>query len=127
MVKRKKIFEIKNAKKSFGKTEVLKDISVSVENGDVFSDNWAVRLRENQHCSGAQHYLKKLDGGEMRYTRDLQVTKNDENGNAVYAHKAALKRPVHIFGLVFQNFNLFPSLLCVKEYYGRTFTCTKAG
>ena len=34
---KEKIFEIKNAKKSFGKTEVLKDISVSVENGDVLA------------------------------------------------------------------------------------------
>ena len=92
---KEKIFEIKNAKKSFGKTEVLKDISVSVENGDVLAiigpsgSGKSTLLR----CATL---LEKLDGGEMRY-QDLQVTKNDENGNAVY------------------------------EYYGRTFTCTKAG
>ena len=85
---KEKIFEIKNAKKSFGKTEVLKDISVSVENGDVLAiigpsgSGKSTLLR----CATL---LEKLDGGEMRY-QDLQVTKNDENGNAVYADKAAL-------------------------------------
>ena len=75
---KEKIFEIKNAKKSFGKTEVLKDISVSVENGDVLAiigpsgSGKSTLLR----CATL---LEKLDGGEMRY-QDLQVTKNDENG-----------------------------------------------
>ena len=87
---KEKIFEIRNAKKSFGKTEVLKDISVSVENGDVLAiigpsgSGKSTLLR----CATL---LEKLDGGEMRY-QDLQVTKNDENGNAVYADKAALKK-----------------------------------
>ena len=54
---KEKIFEIKNAKKSFGKTEVLKDISVSVENGDVLAII-GPSGSGNQHCSGAQHYLK---------------------------------------------------------------------
>ncbi len=73
---KEKIFEIKNAKKSFGKTEVLKDISVSVENGDVLAiigpsgSGKSTLLR----CATL---LEKLDGGEMRY-QDLQVTKNDE-------------------------------------------------
>lgn len=70
---KEKIFEIKNAKKSFGKTEVLKDISVSVENGDVLAiigpsgSGKSTLLR----CATL---LEKLDGGEMRY-QDLQVTK----------------------------------------------------
>lgn len=92
---KEKIFEIKNAKKSFGKTEVLKDISVSVENGDVLAiigpsgSGKSTLLR----CATL---LEKLDGGEMRY-QDLQVTKNDENGNAVYADKAAFKKGPFIF------------------------------
>ena len=110
---KEKIFEIKNAKKSFGKTEVLKDISVSVENGDVLAiigpsgSGKSTLLR----CATL---LEKLDGGEMRY-QDLQVTKNDENGNAVYADKAALKKARSYFGLVFQNFNLFPHYSVLKN------------
>lgn len=110
---KEKIFEIKNAKKSFGKTEVLKDISVSVENGDVLAiigpsgSGKSTLLR----CATL---LEKLDGGEMRY-QDLHVTKNDENGNAVYADKAALKKARSYFGLVFQNFNLFPHYSVLKN------------
>lgn len=110
---KEKIFEIKNAKKSFGKTEVLKDISVSVENGDVLAiigpsgSGKSTLLR----CAAL---LEKLDGGEMSY-QDLQVTKNDENGNAVYADKAALKKARSYFGLVFQNFNLFPHYSVLKN------------
>lgn len=110
---KQKIFEIKNAKKSFGKTEVLKDISVSVENGDVLAiigpsgSGKSTLLR----CATL---LEKLDGGEMSY-QNLQVSKNDENGSAVYADKTALKKARSYFGLVFQNFNLFPHYSVLKN------------
>lgn len=109
---KEKIFEIKNAKKSFGKTEVLKDISVSVENGDVLAiigpsgSGKSTLLR----CATL---LEKLDGGEE--IPGFASDKNDENGNAVYADKAALKKARSYFGLVFQNFNLFPHYSVLKN------------
>ena len=40
------ILEIKNLKKSYGKNEVLKDISLSVKKGEVISNYWFFRFRE---------------------------------------------------------------------------------
>jgi ABC-type histidine transport system ATPase subunit len=43
------VFEIKNARKSFGDLEVLKDISVSVEKGEIVSFyEWAVEMAEKE-------------------------------------------------------------------------------
>ena len=75
------LLEINHMKKSFGEVEVLKDISMKVEEGEVFGiigpsgSGKSTLLR----CATG---LETPDSGEIHY-----------NGT---------------FGLVFQNFNLFP-------------------
>ena len=77
------ILEMKNIEKSFGEIEVLKDISVSVNAGEIVSvigpsgSGKSTLLR----CATG---LETIDSGEINY---------QEGAN---------------FGLVFQNFNLFP-------------------
>ena len=79
------ILEMNNIKKSFGQLEVLKDISVSVDKGEIVSvigpsgSGKSTLLR----CATG---LETIDSGEIKY---------EENAT---------------FGLVFQNFNLFPHM-----------------
>ena len=58
--------------------------------------------------------LETLDAGRLAYG-DLVVAESDGAGAAAYAPKAVLKEAKTRFGLVFQNFNLFPHLTAKKN------------
>ncbi|MCR4606640.1 MAG: amino acid ABC transporter ATP-binding protein [Oscillospiraceae bacterium] len=95
------ILEIRGLQKSFAELYVLKDISLSVDRGNVMSiigpsgSGKSTLLR----CTS---FLETADGGDILYDGQYAV-----NGG-VYASKAELNRFRTKFGLVFQNFNLFP-------------------
>lgn len=105
--------EINHMKKVFdGELEVLKDISLTVKKGEVVSiigpsgSGKSTLLR----CATM---LETMDGGEMKYLGETAV--REENGKCVYASKNDLKRIKKHFGLVFQNFNLFPHYTVLKN------------
>ena len=101
-----KLVEIKDLKKSFNGVPVLRNISLTVEEGQTVSvigpsgGGKSTLLR----CATM---LEKVDGGSIAYDGKYMV-QTDKDGNAVYAPKAELKGICSTFGLVFQNFNLFP-------------------
>ena len=107
-----RILEINHCRKSFGDNLVLSDISVSVDEGQVVSiigpsgSGKSTLLR----CATL---LETMDGGEMKYLNDYAV--RDENGKSVYASASELKKIRQHFGLVFQNFNLFPHYSVMKN------------
>ena len=110
-----KLLEMSHVHKSFNDDtlHVLKDISLSVEQGEVVAiigpsgSGKSTLLR----CATL---LNTMDGGELVYDGIFAV-KNDLNGRAVYADKATLKQVREKFGLVFQNFNLFPHYSVLKN------------
>lgn len=84
------ILKMKNIQKSFDELEVLKDISIEVEAGEIVSiigpsgSGKSTLLR----CATG---LEKQSGGTIEYAQD------------------------HAFGLVFQNFNLFPHMSVLQN------------
>lgn len=97
---------MEHIKKSFGCTAVLKDISIEVSKGEVVSiigpsgSGKSTLLR----CATL---LETFESGELAYD-DLIVAQNNDSGQAVYGSKEVFKQAKMRFGLVFQNFNLFP-------------------
>ena len=95
------ILSIRSLEKSFGSLNVLKDISLSVERGNVVSiigpsgSGKSTLLR----CAS---FLEHADGGDILYDGQYALK------NGVYASKSELNRFRTRFGLVFQNFQLFP-------------------
>lgn len=108
-----KLLEMNHIRKSFGDTEVLKDISFSVEEGEVISiigpsgSGKSTLLR----CATL---LEQMDGGELIYLGE-KAAWNDANGHSVYAKQGDLKKIQQYFSLVFQNFNLFPHYSVLKN------------
>ena len=107
-----KILEINHMRKHFGELEVLNDISLSVEEGQVVSiigpsgSGKSTLLR----CATL---LETMDGGDLAYLGKYAA--RDVSGKAVYASSAELRSIKSSFGLVFQNFNLFPHYSVLKN------------
>ena len=58
--------------------------------------------------------LTEMDSGELIYSGEY-AARIGPNGKSVYSGKAELKKIRSIFGLVFQNFNLFPHYSVLKN------------
>lgn len=96
------IYEIKHLQKSFGKLEVLKDINMQIENGEVCTiigpsgSGKSTLLR-------CLNLLEKPTGGELWFEEKRINEKTDVK---------MLRRDV---GMVFQSFNLFPMLTALEN------------
>ncbi len=104
------VLEMKNVRKSFGSVEVLKDISVKVDKGEVVSIigpsgsgkstllRCATLLETMDSGSLTYNDIKAawMDGDSIKYTKNLNEIRNK-------------------FGLVFQNYNLFPHYSVMKN------------
>ena len=108
-----KLLELNHVEKSFGDLPVLKDISMSVEDGEIVSiigpsgSGKSTLLR----CATM---LETMDRGEIIYLGKKAVWGN-ENGSLSYAASGELKEIRSQYGLVFQNFNLFPHFSVLKN------------
>lgn len=104
------VLEINDIKKSFGKTEVLKGISFSLNKGEVLSII-------GSSGSGKTTLLRCLNFLEFADSGKIAV-----NGETIFDGESAKKlsdngirkNRLH-FGLVFQSFNLFPQYSVLKN------------
>ena len=104
--------EMNNIKKSFGDLQVLKDISLQVREGEVISIIGPSGSGKSTLLRIAT-MLETLDYGTISYLREEAVSLYD--GESVYAKPKKLKEIKKNFGLVFQNFNLFPHYTVLKN------------
>lgn len=107
------VVNLSHARKAFGSNEVLKDISLTVNQGDVLSiigpsgGGKSTLLR-------CMTLLETLDAGSLAYG-DVKVAEADSTGKAVYGGKDVLAQAKKRYGLVFQNFNLFPHFTVLQN------------
>ncbi len=99
------VLEINNLRKQFGKNEVLKGVSFSVEKGETVAIIGSSGSGKSTLLRCATN-LEKANGGSIAYNGNFLV--RDTDNGQYYAQKEELKTICSHFGLVFQNFNLFP-------------------
>ncbi len=102
------LLEVKNLQKSFGKTEVLKSISFSLEKGQVLA------------------IIGSSGSGKTTLLRCLNFLETPDEGQIIVDGKPLLPQTGTLsdeqirenrlhFGLVFQNFNLFPQYTVLQN------------
>ena len=102
------LMQINNLKKSFGDLEVLKDINLTVEKGDVIAIL-------GPSGSGKSTFLRSLidletvDGGDI-IIEGMPLCRDGKYGPAKERRKVLDK-----MGMVFQHFNLFPHMNIEKN------------
>ena len=104
------ILEVEHVSKTFGKTEVLKDISFTLEKGDVVSII-------GSSGSGKTTFLRCLNFLEHPDTGVIRVngeTLFDAANPETRQESEIRKKRLH-FGLVFQSFNLFPQYTALRN------------
>lgn len=92
------ILEIKHLKKSYGQNQVLKDISVTVEKGEVIS------------------IIGSSGSGKSTFLRSINLLETPTEGTILYHGQDVLEKGYNLthyrekLGMVFQSFNLFNNL-----------------
>ena len=104
-----RILEINNLKKSFDGRQVIEDISMSVDEGEVISIIGPSGSGKSTLLRCAT-FLERIDSGKLAYCGEEAI---NEDGS--YVSKKDIKRLQQNFGLVFQNFNLFPHYSVLKN------------
>lgn len=100
------ILEIENITKSFGSNNVLKGISLNVKKGEVVAIIGASGGGKSTLLRCATT-LETIDSGSIKICDDV-LCSTDESGKVNYCDKKQLVDIRSKFGLVFQNYNLFP-------------------
>ena len=106
------LLEMNHIKKEFDGLQVLKDVSIHVNEGEVVSIIGSSGSGKSTLLRCAT-LLTLIDDGEVSYMGNKTVW--TENGQVCLPNKTKLKEIQSCFGLVFQNFNLFPHYTVMKN------------
>ena len=98
------VLEVNNIKKNFGSTDVLKGVSFSLEQGQVLTIIGSSGSGKTTLLR-CLNFLETPDEGEILVNGKVLTTGNDEEIRQNRLH----------FGLVFQNFNLFPQYTALEN------------
>ena len=104
------ILEVKNIEKSFGATHVLKNISFTLEEGEVLSIIGSSGSGKTTLLR-CLNFLETPDQGSI-YVRGEKLFCSDDP--LTHSEEEIRKKRLH-FGLVFQNFNLFPQYTALEN------------
>ena len=106
--------EIKNLKKSFGKLEVIRGLSLTAKKGEVIciigssGSGKSTLLR-------CVNLLETPDSGEVYVNGELLKMKKDKNGKLIPVEKNQVDRIRSKLGMVFQSFNLWSHMTVLQN------------
>lgn len=106
------LIEMKHIQKSYGDLEILHDISLSVERGEVVSLIGPSGAGKSTFLR-CLNTLETVQGGTISVDGDRLVS--EANGKVIYAAPDAQRKILAKMGMVFQSFNLFPHMTVMEN------------
>jgi len=106
--------QMEHIRKRFGSLEVLKDVSLSMEQGEVVSII-------GPSGSGKSTFLRCLcqletiDGGSISVGGEVMVSQPEGKNSSVYASPSKVRAICRRMGMCFQHFNLFPHMTVMNN------------
>ena len=104
------MLEVNDLRKSFGKTPILKGINFQMDAGEVLSIIGSSGSGKTTLLR-CLNFLEYPDGGSISVNGELLFDAMNQSRDSA----AALRRKRLHFGLVFQNFNLFPQYTALEN------------
>lgn len=104
------ILEVKNISKSFENTKVLKDVSFSLEKGEVVSIIGSSGSGKTTLLR-CLNFLETPDDGVIKVMDEVLL----DMQNPATLKESEIRKKRLKFGLVFQNFNLFPQYTALEN------------
>lgn len=104
------ILEVKNLRKGFGSTQVLKDISFTMEKGEALSFIGSSGSGKTTLLRSL-NFLERPDEGKIIVNNEVLFDGDEKES---YQAKDIRAKRMH-FGLVFQQFNLFPQYTALQN------------
>lgn len=104
------ILDVQNIEKSFGQTQVLNDISFSLDEGSSLAIIGSSGSGKTTLLR-CLNFLETPDGGTISVKNELLFNANDPS---TQKEKDIRKKRLH-FGMVFQSFNLFPQYTALQN------------
>ena len=104
------VLEVQHIQKTFEKTQVLKDISFSMEKGQTVSIIGSSGSGKTTLLR-CLNFLEKPDSGVIRVNGETLFDSDDPST----AKESEIRRKRLHFGLVFQSFNLFPQYTALQN------------
>jgi len=97
------VLEVKNISKSFGETQVLKNVGFTLEKGEVIAIIGSSGSGKTTLLR-CLNFLETPDSGQIIVNGEVLF---DASAGTKFSEREIRKKRLH-FGLVFQSFNLFP-------------------
>ncbi len=104
------LLSVKNIKKSFGSTVVLRDINFDLEEGQAISIIGSSGSGKTTLLR-CLNFLERPDGGTISVGGEVIY---DGSNGSTYTDAEIRRKRLH-FGMVFQNFNLFPQYTALEN------------
>ena len=104
------MLEVEHINKSFGRTEVLKDVNFSLEKGQVLSIIGSSGSGKTTLLR-CLNFLERPNSGVIRVNDEVLFDSKDKR---TQSDEQIRKKRLH-FGLVFQSFNLFPQYTALQN------------